>query len=162
MTLNERLDQYIFDEGIAVEETPLSYYNGFYDYESDWECPVITLNSNLASERQKAAIKGHQLGHHFTLSADLFFAPYLVKSRDEYRADRWAAEYYMPVERLIELYEQGCRTPLDMAEQLEIPVEYLYKGLGIYYRKYGLYEDFGQYRIFWNPFNIKKDRRRRK
>ena len=125
MTLNERLDQYIFDEGIAVEEIPLFYYNGFYDYESDWACPVITLNSNIASERQRAAIKGHELGHHFTLSADLFFAPYLVKS-------------------------------------LEIPVEYLYKGLGIYYRKYGLYEDFGQYRIFWNPFNIKKDRRRRK
>lgn len=162
MTLNERLDQYIFDEGIAVEEIPLFYYNGFYDYESDWECPVITINSNIVSERLKAAIKGHELGHHFTLSADLFFAPYLIKSRDEYRADRWATEYCMPVEKLIELYEQGCRTPLDIAEQLEIPVEYLYKGLNVYYRKYGPYKDFGQYRIYWNPFDIKRDRRRRK
>ena len=161
MTLGERIDQYIFDEGIAVEEVPLRHYNGFYDYESDWIQPIITISSEIDSETLKTATKAHELGHHFTLSTDLFFAPYLIKSRDEYRANRWAAEYYMPIEKLIELFEKGCRTPLDLSDQLEIPIEHLYSGIDIYCRKYGQYKDLGQYRIFWNPFNIKKDLRRK-
>lgn len=166
LSVEEKLDQVIRDEKILYNEVYFEVVRGWYH--SEVHGSVILVNNQITTSAERCYVKCHELGHHFmgtvenVLNESASYYDQTLIDRDEYRANRWATEWLMPVEKIIEAYENGVKTPLDLADYMSIPLEELCNGISIYYKKYGPYKDFGQYRIFWNPFNIKKDRRRRK
>lgn len=162
LRLEDALDQQIYDEGIALERHFFNHSStdGLYFNTDDLTCPVITINKNITSTQETNYIKAHELGHHHSCIRNLFDAPAWIQKRYEMLADRDWVERIMSLDRLVEAYDHGNNTPMSLADYLEIPLEALVKGIDICYRKYGLVTYFGQHCIYWNPFNIKKDRRR--
>jgi Zn-dependent peptidase ImmA (M78 family) len=164
LSLSEQLDQEIYDKGIILEianDMP-EKLDAYYDDACGVSRPYITINSCVESERERNALKAHELGHHENCICDLLSAPRWIRDKYEILADRWKLQRIMPIEKLICAFDAGNVTPLALADYLEITIDELISGLKLYERIKGPMLKYGQYSITWNPFNIKKDRRRRK
>ena len=161
LTLGEQLDQLISDEDILYGECFFNVAHGWYRKDSAGE--VILINSAIDNSFRRNYAKGHELGHHFTGYREHdTFDKSLSARRAEHRADQWALlTWFMPMEKLIAAYEYGARTPFELVDYLGIPVEEFYRGLEMYFSKFGHTSYFGQYVITWSPFNIKLDKRRK-
>lgn len=159
MTRSEKIDQIIFDRGILYGECNLETIRG--SYRKDQSEKIIILNNQLTL-RQKFETKVHELMHDEHTAFDVSSAPAEIKRIEEARIKRWEIKYLMPVDSLIEAFQQGYTTPLDLADFLEITPEKLAEGIDLYYQIYGPQSIHGQYVVTWNPFNIKRDRRRRR
>ena len=163
LRLEDILDQQIYDEGIYLEEyfdLPDCQDGAYYDA-IDMPYPIIVINKNLFGTYARNYTKAHELGHHHNCVRNLCDAPMWIRQKYELLADRDWIENIMSIDDLIMAYEKGNNTPMSLAEYLEIPLEALMKGLAICYQQYGPVTHKGQYCIYWNPFNIKRDRRRR-
>ena len=163
MQLEDILDQQIYDEGIIVETQDLSaaHADGLYYSADDISSPVITLHSGLMTTHHKNYVKAHELGHHRNCVRNLFEAPKWLRQKYELLADRDWIRRLMAPGALVAAYENGVRNPFDLSEYLQIPLEALMKGISICYEQYGPVTHYGQYCIYWNPFNIKIDMRRK-
>lgn len=153
LTLEETLDQLISDEHILYGECEFETIDGWY--RKDGEGETILIDSSLTDARKRSVVKAHELGHHFVGVESG------VVSRNEARARRWETEYLMPVDTLIEAFYKGYTTPFDLADYLEITVEELYNGIVLYQSIHGLRSVHGQYVVTWQPFSVKKDKRRK-
>ena len=114
------------------------------------------------SEAERNALKAHELGHHESCICDLLTAPKWIRQKYETLADRWKLQRIMPIEKLIRAFDNGNLTPLSLSDYLEITVEEFMYGINLYEEIEGPIYDYGQYTIIWHPFNIKRDRRRRR
>lgn len=163
LSVSERLDQEIADFKIAFEYSDMLKHAGDgYYYNSDIvTSPVILVRSSIRGTFRENVAKAHELGHHHAGTMDATCAPRCDQHREEARATRHEILSLMPIPRLIDAYEEGVRTPFDLSNFLEIPIEELSKGIGVYYGIYGPQTVCGQYVISWEPFNIKKDHRRK-
>lgn len=164
LTLSEQLDQEIYDESIILEiasDMP-EKFEAYYDNAYGVSHPYITINANVVSERERNALKAHELGHHENCICDLLTAPKWIRQKYEVLADRWKLQRIMPIEKLIYAFDLGNVTPLALADYLEITVEELMAGIALYERIRGPVYNYGQYTITWHPFVIKRDRRRRR
>lgn len=159
MTREEILDQAIYDEGIIVITCHFESVHGAYY--RDARGAVIGVNTDLSTSAERFYVKAHELGHHNLTSINTVSAQEEAMNREEARVRRWEIEYLMPVDSLIEAFQKGYTTPLDLADFLEITPEKLAEGIGLYYQIYGPQSIHGQYVVTWNPFNIKRDRRRK-
>ena len=161
--LEDILDQQIYDEGIYLEEyfdLPDCQDGAYYDA-IDMPYPIIVINKNLFGTYARNYTKAHELGHHHNCVRNLCDAPMWIRQKYEMLADRDWIENVMSIDDLVIAYEKGINTPMSLAEYLEIPLEALMKGIAICYQQYGQVTYKGQYCIYWNPFNIKRDRRRK-
>lgn len=164
LSLDELLDQQIYDEGIALEEIPFTKTeaDGLYYNSACLAHPVIIVNKDLETTYEKNYAKVHELGHHHNCDLNLFGASSWQQRRHELLADRDWVERIMSADNLIKAYELGNNTPMSLADYLQIPLEALVKGIHICYQEYGPVTYHGQYCIYWDPFNIKLDHRRKK
>jgi len=163
LTVSERLDQAIFDDGISLEYHPhLCAIDGVYINDSRLPRPVIAIRQEIRSTFHENVVKAHEYGHHHSGIIDPVSPEYVRVSREEAAAIRNALDYLMPVSKLIECYEKGICTPFEITDHLEITMESFCRGIKLYYSKYGPCSIHGQYVINWNPFSIKRDRRRKR
>lgn len=164
LAFDEILDQQIYDEGIVLEEIPFKHTDadGLYYRSARLDCPVIIVNRDLETTYEKNYVKVHELGHHHKCGQNLFDSPSWLREKHEMLADRDWVDRIMSIDNLIKAYELGNNTPMALADYLQIPLDALVKGIHICYQKYGLATQHGQYCIYWDPFNIKKDKRRKK
>ena len=68
----------------------------------------------------KAAL-GHEVGHCATGALHAVGSPYELIARNEYKANRWATERYLPLEEFRRAYAQGYREPWELAEWFDMP-----------------------------------------
>lgn len=160
VTREEILDQTIYDENIIVIACRFESVHGAYY--RDTRGAVIGVSTDLSTSAERFCVKAHELGHHYLTSINTVFAPEETRDREEARVRRWEIEYLMPVDTLIEAFHKGYTTPLDLADFLEITPEELAEGINLYYQIYGPQSIHGQYVVTWKPFDVKRDRRRRK
>ena len=164
LRMEDALDQHIYNEGIYLDdnfEMP-AFEDGIYYNADDMPYPIIAINKNLKNTYQRNYVKAHELGHHYNCICNLFEAPVWIRQKYEVLADRYWIEKIMSVDRLIAAYKSGVRSPFELVEYLQIPLESIMKGFETWYQKEGPVTYRGQYCIYWNPFDIKRDRRRRK
>jgi len=70
-----------------------------------------------------------ELGHHFTTTGNRFSQPHfryrdrLLVSKNEYRAVRWAAEYLIPLDKLLYAIHTGIRGIWELAEYFFVTEE---------------------------------------
>lgn len=163
LRLDDVLDQQIYSEGVYLEEHVYmpGVQDGMYYSADDMPYPIIAINPCVSGTYQRNYIKAHELGHHHNCVRNLFDAPSWARQKYELLADRDWIENVMSIDDLVIAYEKGINTPIALAEHLEIPLEALMKGIAICYQQHGQVTYKGQYCIYWNPFNIKRDRRRK-
>lgn len=95
---------------------------------------VIGLSKELKSYHTAArrCIIAEELGHHFTSAgpaincSEACFHKRLVYARSEYQAQKWAAHFLLPLDRILNAYSfMGIRQLWEMAEFLDVTVEML-------------------------------------
>lgn len=77
--------------------------------------------SKIRSTRLLKGICYHETGHSATGALHKVCSPYETVERSEYRANRWAAEHYLPVEDFREAFAAGYTELWQLAEYFDLP-----------------------------------------
>lgn len=126
------------------------------------DIPFIFTNKEIESENHKNVVLVHEYAHFLYEEADTIHGTRWMRDRAEVQAHRWAAEYFLAPEKLIAAVEnEHVTTPFELADYLEITLEQLTEGFEIMQNIHGSQLIHGQYVIYWSPFRITKDNRRK-
>ena len=85
--------------------------------------------SKIRSTRLLRGVCCHELGHIATGALHKVDSPYELVERSEYRANRWAAEQYLPAEEFREAFSLGYTEPWQLAEYFDLPEADIRKAL---------------------------------
>lgn len=77
--------------------------------------------SQIRSTRLLKGICYHEMGHSATGALHKVSSPYESVERSEYRANRWAAEHFLPVEDFREAFAAGYTELWQLAEYFDLP-----------------------------------------
>lgn len=114
-------------EGIVVEYYPLQKpLMGVYMHQCGSN-PVIGISSYLRTTTEQRCVMAEELGHHFTSVGacvpDREFYHHSersVISKVEYKAIRWAANYLIPENDLLDAIKSGLYEPWEIAEHFNV------------------------------------------
>ena len=85
--------------------------------------------TKIRSTRLLRGVCYHELGHIATGALHKVDSPYELVERSEYRANRWAAEQYLPQEAFREAFDAGYTEPWQLAEYFDLPESDIRKAL---------------------------------
>ena len=85
------------------------------------EYAVFLDFSKIRSTRLLRGVCYHELGHIATGALHKVDSPYELVERSEHRANRWAAEKYLPESELREAFASGLVEPWQLAEYFDLP-----------------------------------------
>lgn len=160
LTLEEKLDQTINDEGIALEEDYLIDMDGEFYQTNHMRCPVITVNKTLESSARRIETKIHELGHYRVgVPCDLNVISACAQNKLEYLADRAGILEFVTLDGLLSAYRSGARTCEDFCDYLNITEQFFIKIVTIYSKMYGMKKMHSGYLFTFNPLHIKKCRK---
>ncbi|MDF2857248.1 MAG: hypothetical protein K0Q87_3099 [Neobacillus sp.] len=119
------------DEAIAVEFFDfVPPIRGIYFTEESLP-PIIGLDNSLSGDTPLLrCILAEELGHHFTtvgyyIPREFYnYSDRLHISKIEYKAMRWAAEYLVPENDLLDVIGSGLYEPWELAEHFNITEEF--------------------------------------
>jgi len=116
-------------EGIQLERGKLPYPLEAM-YCTIYELPVITISNEIPEWSPKfRCLLAEELGHHFTTIGAKFSQPHLryrdriIVTKTEYRAMRWAAEYLIPLDKLIRATRSGLYSIWELSEHFFVTEE---------------------------------------
>ena len=90
----------------------------------DRELTAVFLDfSQIKSTRLLRGVCCHELGHAATGALHKVGSPYELVERSEYRANRWAAQHYLPAEDFRAAFAAGYTEPWQLAEYFDMPEE---------------------------------------
>ncbi|HHV61111.1 MAG TPA: ImmA/IrrE family metallo-endopeptidase [Firmicutes bacterium] len=99
---------------------------GIYVYEPGLP-PVIGLAHDLLGNRREfRTVLGEEIGHHVTTVGSCLpcvhyhYSDRVNISRAEYRALRWAANYLMPEDKLLQAFRRGITEIWELAECFDV------------------------------------------
>lgn len=98
--------------------------------------------SKIRSTRLLNGVCCHELGHAATGALHKVDSPYETVGRSEYRANRWAAEHFLPAEEFREAFAAGYTELWQLAEYFDLPEEDIKKALTYWSERKGII--FGQ------------------
>lgn len=102
-------------------------------------CYAIFLDfSKIKSVRRMNGICYHESGHAGTGALHKVDSPYELVERSEYRANRWAAERYLPVEEFHEAFGAGYTELWQLAEYFNLPEEDIKNALTYWTERKGI------------------------
>lgn len=121
-----------------------------------YEPNIIRLN-NRNDYYKNVEVLAEEIGHHYTSYGDITDYSSIDSMKQEHRARRYAIKLIMPLEKLIECYEQGIwGDKYEMCTRLEITPAYFDKAVEDYKRQFGAYVKYGKYLITFEPLNIER------
>ena len=117
-------------ENITIEYRKLTRgLNGFYIWEKDCP-PYIALSFSLHSNyRLHRCVLAEELGHHFTSVGQRFSQKHhslqdrLTIDKVEYKALRWAANFLVPEDDLLDVIRDGLCELWELAEDFDVTEE---------------------------------------
>lgn len=119
------------DDILLIEKSD-GKLDSFSLMDNDRNCTIVINNKRkytdyIANKEQLA----HELGHCATGS---FYTPNTLslRSRCEYRADKWAIKKLISKDELIEAIERGYTEPWQLAEYFEVTEKFIIKALKFY------------------------------
>lgn len=86
----------------------------------------------LESYADEMAALAHEIGHCETGSFYNIYSPFDIRSRHEYRADKWAIKKLVPKDELIKAFEDGCENSYELSEYFGVPQWFMDKVLKFY------------------------------
>ena len=94
--------------------------------------------SKIQSTRLLRGVCCHELGHAATGALHKVDSPFELVERSEYRADRWAAEHFLPAEDFQEAFQQGYTELWQLAEYFDMPESDVHKALTYWQDRKGI------------------------
>ena len=88
--------------------------------DDDWYAIFLDF-SQIHSVRLLKGICYHELGHACTGALHKVSSPFELVERSEYRANRWAAERFLPVVDFREAFAAGYTEPWQLSEYFDLP-----------------------------------------
>jgi hypothetical protein len=130
------------EQGISIEYNKLPQgLLGFYMKEPKMKA-VISIDKSILNDEDKfLEVFAEEVGHHFTTTGD-FVGPFfhykdrLMLNKTEEKAMRWATEYLIPLNELIEIVKTGICSVNDLIDKLELPREIVMRRLEFLSKKY--------------------------
>ncbi|WIV11382.1 ImmA/IrrE family metallo-endopeptidase [Proteiniborus sp. MB09-C3] len=115
---------------------------------------TITLNSNLKTTIEKKCILAEELGHHYTSFGNIIDQSKVPNRKQERKARAWGYERIVSIQKLIDASKYGIRNKYELAEYINVTEEYLENVLSYYKEKYGLYYQFNNHIIYFDPLAV--------
>lgn len=110
----------------------------------------IAIRKNL-SNYEKACVLAEELGHYYLTVGDIRNQKDINNRKQELIARRWGYNKKVGIIGLIEAFENGCRNRYEMAEYLNVTVDYLNEAIEYYASKYGVLHRIDDYIVYFTP-----------
>ena len=127
----EMLFDLIKRENIIVEYVDFSpTIQGIY-YKADGCLPIIGINESIVSDKKLfTCVLAEELGHHFTSIGDSSAECYNIADRinlnkTEFAALKWATEYLLPLDEIINAVKRGIGNIEKLSDFLDVTGEFL-------------------------------------
>lgn len=116
----------------------------------------LCIGSDIAikqkmTQTEKSCVLAEELGHYYTTVGDILDQSSVENRKLELRARLWAYNKMIGLFGIIRAYERGCRSASEMAEYLNVTVEFLHDAISQYRSKYGVCVEVDNYIIFFMP-----------
>ena len=99
----------------------------------DNKCFVAIDPFRLKSSYDEKAKLAHEIGHCETGAFYNQYSPFDIRSRHEYRADKWAIKKLVPKDELIKAIKDGCENSYELSEHFGVPQWFMDKALAFYF-----------------------------
>lgn len=132
-------------EGLIVKEKPLQYNNGRIKGNK------IAIREDINTSIEKACVLAEELGHHYTSVGDIIDMENAQNRKQERQARLWAYNKLIGLRGLIDAYEAGCQNKYEVAELLDVTIEFLEECINCYREKCGICTHIDNYVIYFIP-----------
>lgn len=130
--------------GIIVKEANLKTRDGHCKGNK------IAIHKSL-SNYKKACVLAEELGHYFYTVGDIRNQENINNRKQEMIARRWGYNKKIGLIGLIRAFEHGCKNRYEIADFLNVTLEYLNEAIEYYTSKYGLMHRIDDYIIYFSP-----------
>lgn len=130
--------------GIVVKEIDLKTRDGHCKGNR------IAIHKGL-SNYEKACVLAEELGHYHKTVGNITDQKDINNRKQELLARRWGYNKKIGLIGLINAFEHGCLNRYEIAEYLDVTVEYLNEALEYYASKYGATHRIDNYIIYFSP-----------
>lgn len=112
---------------------------------------VIALDSNII---EKAITLVEELGHFHTSHGNILDQTKMENRKQERRARRWGYERLVPLDKIVRAHQSGARDQFELAEFLEVTIEFLEAAIKHYQERYGTHYRNQHYLISLEPLDV--------
>jgi Zn-dependent peptidase ImmA (M78 family) len=152
----EKMEQFVYDNDILLLYGRLpNDMSGFYYQNSNCGIKSITLSTKLDTTAKRICVLAEELEHYVTTPVDLFYATKYLRDKLENIARFNAVKKLMPFNKLIDARRRSCDI-YELADELNVTVEFLVYGLAAYKEHYGLTVSYKDFIISFDPFKVDK------
>lgn len=93
----------------------------------------IFINHNeIENPDEEFLVVAHEYGHCMTGSTHPLYSPFDIIIRHEYKADRRAILDFLPIDKLKEAINYGCKTIFEFSTYLDVPEAFVVKAFKHY------------------------------
>lgn len=147
----EQLAEIAYEENIELIE--FNFKSGIKGLYSD---NTIAISKKLETSTEKKCVLAEELGHYYTTAGNILDMEDVSNRKQELAARKWSYEKLIPLSALIKALYSGCTNLFELADYLNVTEEFLKDALAHYESKYGLYTEFEDYCIYFNPLTVCK------
>ncbi len=152
----EVMEQFAYDNDIKLLSDSLpADLLGFYYANTAYGLKTITLNSRLQTAAEKTCVMAEEIEHYITTPMNLFSAPKPLQNKFERIAKLNATKRLIPFDKLIEAHRRYIKCPYELADFLNVTVEFLDQGIALYKEHYNGWAAYKGFFINFDPFLIK-------
>lgn len=114
---------------------------------------IVGINKNINTVNEKRCILAEELGHYHKNTGDILDLSILENIKQENKARRWSYEKLISLEAIIDAYEANCSTRYELAEFLNVTIEFLEDTIKFYRQRYGVFVNVkdSDYTIIFEP-----------
>lgn len=145
----EQLEEEVLNHEIEIYEKQLSpRLKGLY---SD---NIIWLNKRIKSKIEKKCVLAEEFGHYHTSAGDILCHDNLTSRKQELLARRWAYNKLVPLSKIVSAHHLYLSNHYELADYLDVTVDFLQDALNWYKSKYGLYTLVNGHMVCFEPLGV--------
>jgi len=104
------------------------------------------------STTEKGCVLAEELGHYYTTSGNILDQNIASNRKQEQLARLWSYNKLIGLRGIINAYDAGCTNKYEIAEFLNVTVEFLEEAIKKYTDKYGVCTMLDNYIIYFIPY----------
>jgi len=117
---------------------------------------IIWLNRGLPTYTDKVCVLAEEIGHYYTSTGDILDQKKIAHIKQEKRAKNWGYEKLIPLKSFVEASREGVSNCYELAKFLDVTEEFLDYAIEHYKEKFGLYTEWEDYLIYFDPLRVLK------
>lgn len=135
------------NEGLKIKEKPLKY-----GFKGLCKNKKILIDKKIKTSKEKNCILAEEVGHYKKSYGNILDYADIKNIKQEKIARNWGYEKLVGIVKLINAFKKGIRNKYDLAEYLDVTVEFLEQAIQHYREKYGAYYEIDMYTIYFEPY----------